>query len=155
MGKFNIVAFSKSKKYRIIMISLMSFGAILAGVGFIMYSSVSKQTPPRHLSLVTLSNAIPVQGRTSEYTVKLSQDEAIVISTGTTDMVLSSPIEFIRNDSRYPSCVDIIEPIAPMYREGPTMLRLKKDAINHSSGVLVIRCGGETEIILYIEAYFD
>jgi hypothetical protein len=151
MEKFNLIAFSKSKKYQIIMIALMSFGAILAAVGFIMYSSVSKTTTPRKLTFEGLSGAVQIEGKPNEYELKLSQDEPIYVSTGTDSMVLATPIEFIRDDNRYLSCVDIIEKIEPMYVEGATMIRLKQGAANHSTGTLIIRCGSVAEIIIHIE----
>jgi hypothetical protein len=137
------------------MISLMVFGTILAVGGLIMFNSVSKTTPPRHLVLEVLSGATKIDGVDNQYNVKLSRDETILISTGTGSAILSFPIEFIRDDIRYLSSADILEPIASMRIEGATTLRLKPNAINHSSGVLVIRCGSETEIVLYIEVYLD
>jgi hypothetical protein len=151
MGKFNIIAFSKTKKYKIIMFSLMALGSVLVIVGFIMMSSVSKTTLPRKLSLEALSGAQLVAGTENEYNVVLSQDEVIVVLTGTGTQVLSKPITFTPNAN----CKLLIESIAPMYREGPTMLRIKPSAPNHSTGTLVISCGSESSIVLYILTSFD
>jgi len=151
MGKFNIVAFSKTKKYKIIMFSVMALGAIMAILGVIMMAQMSKTGFPRTLELKALAGAEQVAGQENQYNVKISNDQPIVIYTGTGDLVLASPITFVFDEA----CDAILEPVAPMYREGVTMLRLKETAQNHASCTVRITCGSEKAIILYIETYFD
>ena len=148
---FNWVAFSKSKKYKIIMFSFIAIGLICVAVGLYLFGQVSKTTLPRSLSLEAMSNAIPMPGKEKEYEVKLTKAETIVISTGTKELALSTPITF----TRIGGCVDLVEEIKPMYYEGHTEIVPKLNAPNHSVGDLVISCGSEKEIILHIEIYFD
>jgi hypothetical protein len=150
-GSFNWVAFSKSKKYKIIMFSFIAIGLICVAVGLYLFGQVSKTTLPRSLSLHTLSGAVGVPGAEKEYIVKLTQGEPIIVLTGTKEMALSTPIVF----ERVGGCADMIEEIEPMYYEGHTRLIPKQTAVNHSMGDLIIRCGSEKPIILHIEIYID
>jgi hypothetical protein len=73
----------------------------------------------------------------------------MMVLTGTGEVALAKPIIFTRDEN----CKFLIEPIAEMYMEGATMLRLRADAKNASNGNLTISCGSETSIIIHITTY--
>jgi hypothetical protein len=137
MGKFDIIAFSKTKAYKITLFSVLGLGLVLIIIGLVMMMMVTPTTVPNRLSVEMSGLGEIPDGLQGQYQVTLSKDTPIIIYTGTGRTVLESPIIFDLDED----AVNIIEQIEPMRREGDTMIKLKSAAPNHSEGWLTIRCG--------------
>ncbi len=141
--KFDLIAASKKKSYKIIMGSILAFGAVLMIFGFILLATVTPTVMPKSLD-------VEMSGLNGEgpYTKTITQDTWITINTGTDDSALEVPIVFTLDEN----AKLFIEDIMPMYRAGMTKLILKDTFETGDTGTLTITCGSMPRIVITLTA---
>ena len=151
-SKVDIIAASKTKKYRIGMFSVIGLGVVLMVVGILLYSMVTPTLSPRGLT-VRMSGLVPV-GNT--YTKNISVDEFMIIDTGRShSAALTSPIVFSWENG---SGEDVLLEI-PEARWTGGLVELKVNPLANSGdwGTLTISLAGQPTInikLTKITTYF-
>lgn len=141
--KFDLIATSQKKGYRITMIVLAVLGLLLIGVGLIMRLSVTSAVMPNKLELVSMPG---LEGASGSFSATISQDEYFVVSTGTNDKVLAQGITFTLDDE----AAKFLKPIRTAYRDGLFQLVIADDAPTNTTGTLTIGCGSMPKITVVI-----
>lgn len=131
--KFDLVAASKRKGYRIAIIVLSVVGVLLLGLGFILMGTVTKTTTPNRLD-VTFSGQT---GDRPYYYATISQSTWLQVDCGVGDQALTDPIRFLYNAE----AAAMFEPIADAHRAGVFWLQLKDDIEDGKKGIVQIWCG--------------
>lgn len=135
----DVIAFSKTKQYKIIMLSLFGIGVILAAIGLVLMGMQTRTVPPNAL-LVEFSGAQQTVNPNT-YEVTITKDFTIIVDTGTGKDFLTTPITFTMNAE----CAMILEPIADMRQMGYVNIKIKATAPNNTTGTLDINCGSFTK----------
>lgn len=91
--KFDLIAASKTKKYKIITAVFLIIGILLLGLSLLLRTTLTSAVTPNALSLSQLSN-LDGTGPLN-YICTISEDEIFALSTGTPrDRALANPITF-------------------------------------------------------------
>ena len=142
--KFDLIAASKRKGYRIAIIVLAVVGIILLGIGFLLRGTVTATTTPNRLD-VTFSGQT---GARPYYTATIAVDTWLHVDCGVGDQALTDPIVF----EYFDGANDLFEPIAKAHRAGMFYLRLKDTAVDGQTGTVRIRCGSQVAWIEFTYA---
>lgn len=142
-AKFDLIATSQKKGYRIAMIVLVVLGLLLIGVGFILRMTITKAVMPNKLELVSMPG---LEGTNGSYSTTIAQDEYFVVSTGTGDKALAQGITFTLDSE----AAKFLQPIPTAYHDGLFQLVLKDDAPSDTTGTLTIGCGSMPKITVVI-----
>lgn len=131
--KFDLIAASKRKGYRIAIIVLAVVGVILLALGFILKSTVTATTTPNRLD-VTFSGQ---EGNRPFYNATITQDTWLQVDCGVGGKALTDAIRFLYDAD----ASTMFEPIADAHRDGMFWLQLKDDINDGQKGVVQIWCG--------------
>ena len=146
MGKkFDLIAASKTKRYRIIMIVLIVVGLLFLGLGLLLMATITPTTLASRLD-VEFSGR---EGANGNYTANISQNTYLNIITGTTiDQALTDPVTFTLDDNaqQFLAVANYAgtEQITAMHYAGYCQLILRNpDEIpdDIGEGTLIIQCG--------------
>ena len=143
--KFDLIAASKTKKYKIIFGVVLALGILLFVGGIILHSTLTQAVTPNSLSIQFLSGL-----DNSECII--SQDEGFALYTGTeTNRPLANPIIF-ELDQDAQQFVEIRdkknESKIDSYRyQGLFYLHVLPSAIDNATGKLKIHCGSKSLLI--------
>lgn len=133
--KFDLIAASKRKRYRITWIVLAVVGLLLLGLGFLLMNTVSSTTTPNRLD-VEFSGK---DGTRPHYTATISQDTWLRVDVGVGDQALTDPIEF----QYYNGADQLFNPLPSAHRAGMFYLTLKDTAVDGATGIIIVKCGSQ------------
>lgn len=148
--KFDWIATSKTKKYKIITAVVLVIGVLFLGLGLLMQNMQTAAVVPNRLEIVDGTLSGLVGGKLNTYNI--SQDETIVLTTGTVDgRPLTTPIEFFLLDGAE-EFLEIYDstntkPITSSHYSGLFYLHIRDNAPGpdenniYPSGILRITCG--------------
>ena len=150
--KFDLIAASKTKKYKIITSIVLVIGILCVAISLLLRSMLTPAILPKSLEIHSLS------GLTDAGTCVISQDQIFNLSTGTPqDRALSQPIQFIL-DAGASSFLEVYDktnsyPINSANYQGMFYLHIKNNAPEYvkdqnnqdvrPSGKLTIKCGAK------------
>ena len=133
--KFDLIAASKRKGYRIAIIVLSVVGVLLLAVGFILMGTVTATTTPNRLD-VSFSGQT---GKRPCHTATIAVDTWLQVDCGVGDQALTDPIVF----EYYFGADDLFEPMPNTHRAGMFYLRIKDTAVDGQTGTIQVRCGSQ------------
>ena len=131
--KFDLIAASKRKSYRITIIILSVIGVLLLAVGFILMGTLTTTTTPNRLD-VTFSGQ---EGSRPYYTATITQSTWLQVDCGVGTQALTDPIRFLYDADAN----EMFEPIADAHRAGMFWLQLKDGIEDGKEGIVQIWCG--------------
>ena len=142
--KFDLIATSQKKGYRITMIVVIVLGLLLIGVGLILRLTITQAVMPNKLELVSMPG---LEGTNGSFSTTISQNEYFVLNTGTNGQALAQGITFTLDSE----AAKFLEPIPTAYRDSkPFQLVIKDNAPTNATGMLTINCGSIPPIIVVI-----
>lgn len=133
--KFDLIATSKRKGYRIAMIVLVVVGILVLAIGLILKGTVTDTTTPNRLD-VSFSGQT---GNRPHYTATIAVDTWLTVDVGVGDKALTDPIIFEYHDG----ADQLFEPLPNAHRAGLFELKIKHTAVNGQTGTVQVRCGSQ------------